>query len=179
MGPNSTFCHKLCPLLSSLAFVLPHRCLASLWGGRLEAHESIPSYPSLLPCIPSPMPFSITCPISFLVSLYLLLFPELCFPLTSCSSTSWVLLALGLVRLHHANKQLCPRRYQAHLPCCLLVSPMVGREVLSCLRMLMRGREGGSVGLLQGSDPFWLSPFPEVGRTDSIFFLQNGARVLT
>lgn len=154
MGPKSDICHKPWPPLSCSAFVLPHCCLASLWGGRWEAHKFVPSYPSLLPSMPSPDPFSISCPVSFSVSLYLLLFPELCFPLTSFSSISRAVLACGLMGLHHATKYLCPGSCLAHLPHCLPVSPIMGQEVLSCLRMPMRAREGGSVGLLQGSDLF-------------------------
>lgn len=84
------------------------------------------SFPSLLRSIPSPAHFSISCPGSFPRSLYLLLFPELCFPLTSCSSTcstSRAVPAHGLVGLYHPTKELCPGSCLAHLPCCLPVSP--------------------------------------------------------
>lgn len=162
MGPRPDFCHKPWPPLICVTSILPHCCLASIWGGRWEAHKCIPHYPSLLPSIPPSAPFFIFCPDSFSVSLYLLLFPELCFPLTICSSTSWAVLACGPVGLHHPTSYAS----EAVWLTCLPVSPM-----LSCLQIPMRGREGESVGLLQGSDPFWLFPFPEVRPTDSLFFL--------
>lgn len=113
------------------------------------------------------------------MGLYLPLFPELCFHFTSCSSTFQAVPACGLVGLHLPTKELCLRNCLAHLPHCLPIFFMAGLEVLRCLQMLMRGREGGLLGLLQGSDPFWLSPFLEVRPTNSVFFLQHGACVLT
>lgn len=135
------------------------------------------SFPSLLRSIPSPAHFSISCPGSFPRSLYLLLFPELCFPLTSCSSTCSTSRAVG-------GSTIPPKSYApgAVWLTCPAAFPSPSRwdrrGSAASERRWVEGK-GERRGCSKAAIPSGSLPSQRWDTQTACFFLQNGAPVLT
>lgn len=144
----------------------------------LSLNSSIPILAFQLSIPPSKHPLS--CPLIHLLSWQLLcepVSPALCRALLSpcqlllnllgCPS-SW---AGGALPSQQTALPWVLSGLPATLPSCLPHGGTGGAQ----LPLNVDERKGrGISGVLQGSNPFWLSGFPEVGPTDSVFCLSNG-----